>query len=71
MRHQRQITNYPRLAEVRRLPDGRLLVTAFNEPAKVIDSDGNEIVPSPSETVVLELISEMSFPSLVQDCYAI
>lgn len=66
MIHQRQMGNQPRLGGelVRRLPDGRRLVTALNRPTKVIDSDGNEIVPSPSEIVVLELMSDMSFPAL-------
>ena len=62
MRHQRQMANYPRNVEVRKLPDGCLLVTGFNVPAKVIDCDGNEIEPSPSELVALERICEMSFP---------
>jgi hypothetical protein len=46
---------------VRKLPDGRHLVTAFNQPTKVIDSEGNEIVPSPLEVIALKLISEMPF----------
>jgi len=64
MRHQRQMSNYQRLAgnRIRKLPDGRRLVTAFNQPTKVIDSQGNEIVPSPSEIIALKLISEMFFP---------
>jgi hypothetical protein len=64
MRHQRQIANYQTLAgdRVRKLPDGRRLVTGFNQPTKVIDAEGNEIVPSPSEIVALKLISEMFFP---------
>lgn len=64
MRHQRQIANYQRPAgdRVQKLPDGRRLVTAFNQPTKVIDAEGSEIVPSPSEIVALKLISEMFFP---------
>jgi hypothetical protein len=70
MRHPRQMASYPRDVEVRALPDGRVLVTGFNVPAKVIDCDGNEIEPSPSELVALERLCEMSFPSLGEDCFA-
>src|SRR5262249_40482548 len=64
MRHRRQMTNYRRHAGelVRKLPDGRHLVTALNQPTKVVDSEGNEIVPSPSEVIALKLISETPFP---------
>jgi hypothetical protein len=49
-------------SEVRVLPDGRVLVTGFNVPSRVVDREGNEIEPSPSELTALERICEMSFP---------
>jgi hypothetical protein len=47
---------------VHRLPDGRRLVSEFNQPTKVIDTDGYEITPSPSEVTALKAITEMVFP---------
>jgi hypothetical protein len=64
MRHQMQTRDHRGLAcgNVRKLPDGRRLVTEFNQPTKVVDAEGNEIVPSSSEIAALLAISNISFP---------
>jgi hypothetical protein len=74
MRHQRQMRDHQRPARehVRKLPDGRHLVTEFSQPTKVVDIEGNEIAPSSSEIAALIAISEMSFPRKfrTEDCFA-
>jgi hypothetical protein len=63
MRHQ-QVRDYHLFARetVRRLPDGRRLVTDLDRPAKVIDLEGNEFAPSPSEVTALLALAGMTFP---------
>jgi hypothetical protein len=72
MRHQRQMWDRRGLAResVRRLPDGRRLVTELDQPTKVVDIEGNEIAPSPSEIAALMAVSGMSFPRKfrTEDC---
>jgi hypothetical protein len=62
MRH--QVQNCRRFAggTVYRLPDGRRLVSEFNQPAKLIDAEGTEMAPSPSEVAALIAITVMAFP---------
>ena len=62
MKH--QVQNYSRFARdtVYELPDGRRLVSAFDRPAKVIDAEGTEISPSPSELAALLAVAGMAFP---------
>ena len=62
MRH-RHVRDYrPFTGEtVHRLPDGRHLVMNFKGPAKVIDLDGNEMTPSPSEVIALLALARL-FP---------
>src|SRR5438132_8590247 len=62
MKH--QVHNYSRFASdtVYELPDGRRLVSAFDQPAKVIDAEGTEISPSPSELAALLAVAGMAFP---------
>jgi hypothetical protein len=45
MRHDVQMRDYRGFAGgmVCKLPDGRRLVTEFNQPTKVVDAEGNEI----------------------------
>ncbi len=64
MRHQMQMRDYRGFAggNVCKLPDGRRLVTDFNQPTKVVDTEGNEIAPSPSEIAALMVLSKISFP---------
>ena len=61
MRH-RQVRDYrPFTGEaVHRLPDGRHLVMNFKGPAKVIDLEGNEMAPSPSEVIALLALARLS-----------
>jgi hypothetical protein len=47
---------------VQRLPDGRRLVSEFDQPTKVVDTYGNEIIPAASELVALKAITKMVFP---------
>jgi hypothetical protein len=65
--------DHQRLARenVRKLPDGRRLVTELNQPTKVVDTEGNQIAPSSSEIAALIAISEMSFPRKfrTEDCF--
>ena len=58
MRHQ-QVRDYrPFIGKtVHELPDGRRLVMEFDRPTKVIDLEGNEIAPSPSEVIALLLLA--------------
>src|SRR5438552_7696714 len=44
------------------LPDGRRLVSGFNRPAKVIDAEGAEVSPSPSELAALLAVAALAFP---------
>ena len=62
MKH--QVHNYSRFASdtVYELPDGRRLVSGFDRPAKVIDAEGTEISPSPSELTALLAVAGMAFP---------
>ena len=64
MRHHGQLRDSRRSARegVRKLPDGRRLITAFDQQAKVVDREGNEIVPSRLEIAALMAIREMNFP---------
>ena len=55
---------------VHRLPDGRRFVNTFDQPPKIIDTEGNEITPSASEVIALEAISGMSFPRLQLETWA-
>ena len=61
MRHQ-QVRDYrPFTGEtVHRLPDGRHLVMDFEGSAKVIDLEGGEIAPSPSEVIALLALARLS-----------
>ena len=74
MRHQIQMRDHQRFArgDVRKLPDGRRLVSEFNQPIKVVDREGNEVAPSSSEIAALIAISEISFPPKfrAEDCFA-
>ena len=47
---------------IQRLPDGRRLVSEFNKIPKVIDTDGIEVAPSPSEVEALIALAGMIFP---------
>jgi len=47
---------------VRKLPDGRRLVTRLNERPTIVDEEGHEIEVSGSELVALTAVSEMTFP---------
>ena len=62
MKH--QVQNYSRFTSgtVYQLPDGRRLVSGFDRPAKVIDAEGIEISPSPSELAALLAMAGMAFP---------
>ena len=62
MKH--QVHNYSRFVSdtVYELPDGRRLVIGFDRPAKVIDAEGTEISPSPSELTALLAVAGMAFP---------
>jgi hypothetical protein len=64
MRHDVQMRDYRGFAGgmVCKLPDGRRLVTEFNQPTKVVDAEGNEIAPAPSEIIALMAVCGMSFP---------
>jgi len=61
MRH-RQVRDYrPFTGEtVHSLPDGRHLVMDFEGSAKVIDLEGGEIAPSPSEVIALLALARLS-----------
>src|SRR5437879_8080753 len=62
MKH--QVQNYPRFTgdTIYELPDGRRLVSAFDRPAKVVDAEGIELSPSPSELAALLAVAGMAFP---------
>ena len=63
MRHQQVRDWRPFTGEtVHPLPDGRRLVTELDRPAKVIDAEGTEISPSPSELTALLAVAGMAFP---------
>ncbi len=55
MRHQMLMRDYRGFAggTVGNLPDGRRLVTGFNRPVKLVDTEGNEIAASPAEIAAL------------------
>ncbi len=63
MRHQ-QVRDYRQFTgeTVHKLPDGRRLVMDLDRPAKVIDPEGNEMAPAPSEVNALLVLAEMPFP---------
>jgi hypothetical protein len=61
MRH--QVRNDRRFAgEIVRLPDGRRLVADFNQPMKLLDTEGNETAASAAELAALMVFRGMSFP---------
>ena len=66
--HSVQIRDYRGCTDntIRKLPDGRSLVTGANQPAKVIDLDNNEMTVSSVELVALIAVSTMSFPKSFQ-----
>ena len=64
MNHQVPLRDYRRVmgGTVRKLPDGRRLVTRINQTPTVVDEEGHEIEVSGAEFVALTAVSEMSFP---------
>ena len=64
MRHHGHVRNHGKFARecVRKLPDGRRLITELDQQTKVVDREGNEIMPSRSEIAALTAVSEMQFP---------
>ena len=64
MRHHGHARDHGKFARecVRKLPDGRRLITELDQPTKVVDREGHEIAPSRSEIAALIAVSEMDFP---------
>jgi hypothetical protein len=67
MKHQVQFQDYREVGKtVHMLPDGRRLMTPFNQQATIVDLEGHEIIVSSSELMALIAVSEISFPKKIR-----
>ena len=57
----RGCSDYRAVARAYTLPDGRRLEIALDRRARVVDSAGDEMAPSPSELAALIAVTQMGF----------